>query len=65
MPNRSHWAAKLGRLNDPEPEPGYSDSGKNLEMMWSLTLDNWAFMKEPHAESRLQRHVVRLIRGKG
>jgi hypothetical protein len=36
-----------------------------LEMMWPLAMDTWAFMKEPHAEPRLQRHVVRLVRGKG
>lgn len=37
---------------------------QRLEMMWPLVIDTWAFMGKPVGESRLQRHVVRLIRGK-
>jgi hypothetical protein len=34
-------------------------------MMWQLARDAWAFKGEPeHAESRLQRHVVRIHRGR-
>ena len=33
-------------------------------MMWQLTLDAWAFKKEPIAESRLQRNIVRVFRRK-
>jgi hypothetical protein len=34
-----------------------------MELMWQLTVDAWAFKGEPeHAESRLQRHVVRVVR---
>ncbi len=36
---------------------------QRLEMMWQLALDAWAFMGETrNAESRLQRHVVRVYR---
>jgi hypothetical protein len=62
--NRS--IAQLKRLSyessrlDPEPVP----SGQGLSMIWRITLDNWSFVKESHAESRLQRHVGRLVRGK-
>jgi hypothetical protein len=34
-------------------------------MMWQLALDAWEFKGEPVIEPRLQRHVVRIIRGKG
>jgi hypothetical protein len=63
---RSHWVTKLGRLSDPDQsrEPSAISPEEGLGMMWRLTLDNWIFMKETHAESRLQRHVVRLVRGK-
>jgi hypothetical protein len=31
-------------------------------MMWQLALDAWAFKGEPVAESRLQRHIIRVYR---
>jgi hypothetical protein len=38
--------------------------GERIEMMWQLACDAWAFMgDDSHAESRLQRHVVRIRRG--
>jgi hypothetical protein len=66
MKNRNLLPTRLGRLEDLERgrEPGSISSEEGLGMMWQLTLDAWAFMKETHAESRLQRHVVRLVRGK-
>ncbi len=66
MKNRDQLVTKLGHLGDLERgrEPGAISSEDGLGMMWQLTLDAWAFMKETHAESRLQRHVVRLVRGK-
>jgi hypothetical protein len=37
-----------------------------LSMMWELTLDAWAFKEaatgEKNAESRLPRHIVRVLR---
>ncbi len=33
-------------------------------MMWQLALDAWAFRGEPLAESKLQRHVIRVYRRK-
>jgi hypothetical protein len=35
---------------------------QRIGMMWQLALDAWAFVGEPVAESRLPRHVVRLVR---
>ena len=31
-------------------------------MMWQLAQDAWAFRGEPRAESRLPRHIVRVLR---
>ena len=39
---------------------------ERIGMMWQLAQDAWTFKGEPErAESRLQRHVVRLRRGRG
>jgi hypothetical protein len=35
---------------------------ERLAMMWQLALDAWAFKGEPLAESRLPRHIVRVLR---
>jgi hypothetical protein len=64
--NRNQLITKIGRLSDAENSDGSAvvTPEEGLGMMWPLALDTWAFMKETHAESRLQRHVVRVIRGK-
>lgn len=33
-----------------------------LSMVWPLTIDAWAFKDPEVVESRLQRHVVRVVR---
>lgn len=38
-------------------------AGERLGMMWQLSLDAWAFTGQPLAESRLSRHIVRVLRG--
>jgi hypothetical protein len=35
---------------------------ERIGMMWQLALDAWAFKGEAVAESRLPRHVVRVLR---
>ncbi len=37
---------------------------ERIGMTWQLAMDAWAFMGEPLAESRLPRHVVRVVRRK-
>jgi hypothetical protein len=38
-------------------------AAERMRMVWQLTLDAWAF-KEPNvAESRFQRHAIRVVRG--
>jgi hypothetical protein len=39
-----------------------STAEERLEMMWQLALGAWA-MKGEKVESRLPRHVVRIVRG--
>jgi hypothetical protein len=64
--NRNQMVTRIGSLSETEDSPmsPVITPEQGLEMMWRLALDTWAFMKETHAESRLQRHVVRLVRGK-
>jgi hypothetical protein len=66
METKNRSIVKLKHLSDEslrlDPEP--VAPGEGLAMIWRLTLDNWSFMKGNHAESRLQRHVGRLVRGK-
>ena len=38
-------------------------AGERLAMVWQLTLDAWAFLENSDRESRLPRHVDRVIRG--
>ena len=38
---------------------------ERLGVMWQLAIDAWAFKGDSIAESRLQRHVVRVLRGEG
>jgi hypothetical protein len=37
-------------------------AAERLKMMWPLTVDAWAFKGEPLDESRLPRHIVRVLR---
>lgn len=51
-----------------DPEPPYDGTGRSaaerIGMMWRLARDTWAFKGEAErAESRLQRHAVRVRRG--
>jgi hypothetical protein len=36
---------------------------ERMAMVWQLTLDAWAFKDPKIAESRFQRHAIRVIRG--
>ena len=36
---------------------------ERIAMVWPLTVDAWAFKGDPVAESRLPRHIVRILRG--
>ena len=51
-------------LQETEHDLAASTAEERLGMMWQLTLDAWAFMGESDAESRLPRHVTRVVRRK-
>ena len=36
---------------------------ERIALVWPLTVDAWAFKGDPVAESRLLRHIVRILRG--
>ena len=57
---------RIRSLHDPEPESDLKDAtpAQLLSMMWQLAVDAWTFKGEHIAESRLPRHVVRLVRRK-
>ena len=39
-------------------------AAERMRMVWQLTLDAWAFKEPTVAESRFQRHAVRVVRGR-
>lgn len=66
MPQEHRKSVRIvGRSeSDAHPEIEAATPAQRLGMMWQLARDAWAFMEGggQHAESRLQRHVVRLRR---
>lgn len=56
---------RIGKLTDQGNEADLQTStpAQRLGMMWQLALDAWAFKGESVAESRLPRHVVRVVQG--
>ena len=57
---------KVRRLEEQGKETDLrsTDAAERLGMMWQLAQDAWAFMGEPVAESRLSRHLIRILRRK-
>jgi hypothetical protein len=52
-----------GGARPPEDDLVPGTAAERLQMMWPLTLDAWAFRGES-IEPRLQRHTVRIVRGR-
>jgi hypothetical protein len=64
--DRSAWPVRRTTLRgDSGDDPKILDAEARVAMMWTLTCDAWTFLGEPVVEPRLQRHVVRLVRGRG
>ncbi|MGH9769723.1 MAG: hypothetical protein ACREAB_20055 [Blastocatellia bacterium] len=67
-PFRAIRVQKLGRQEKETDLREYSPA-ELLAMMWQLALDAWAFKEavtgEKDAQSRLPRHVVRVLRPAG
>jgi len=55
---------RITRLSDQGKEPDLKNTtaAERVGMMWQLALDAWAMMGDTRAESRLPRHVVRIVR---
>ena len=66
MSSREHIRVRILHKMDDEGRQDVADlePAERLGMMWQLARDAWAFKGgSEHAESRLQRHVVRIHRG--
>ena len=64
---KSAWTLRIRKLHDQDSESDLRETSpaERIGMMWQLTLDAWAFKGEASAESRLSRHVVRIVRREG
>lgn len=51
-------------LKDFENEYIEGTPEERISMVWEISCDTWAFIKETHAERRLQRNVTTIIRGR-
>lgn len=65
--DRNQMSVRIGKVGEDTMarELRALSPAERLGIMWQLTIDAWAFKGDPIAESRLQRHVVRLLRGEG
>ena len=64
IPRMDRQVVKVTTLADQGRDSGVPDAtaSERMLMVWPLTLAAWAF-KEPNiVQSRLQRHVVRVVR---
>ncbi len=64
---RAEWPVRVFRSfeeADRADEEFYASltPGERMGMVWPITLDAWAFTGKANAESRLQRHIVRVRR---
>ena len=55
---------RVTKLSDQGREGDLRDTtpAERLGMMWQLALDAWTFVEQFDAQSRLPRHVVRVVR---
>lgn len=66
MTDRSRMRVRVRRLHEEQDAEDVAalSPAERLGMMWRLAQDAWTFKGEPErAQSRLQRHVVRIARG--
>jgi hypothetical protein len=55
---------KLDRHDTRDDDLKDASPADRVAMLWPLTVDVWAFMGYDIAESRLSRHIVRVLRRK-
>lgn len=61
----SYRVRKLDRHEVRDDDLKDATPAERMAMLWPLTVDVWAFMGYDIAESRLSRHIVRVLRRKG
>ena len=67
--DRSHYPTRLRRLHDDgdDEDEQYLRSltqEERIAMVWTLTVQAWAFKEGRAVEPRLRRDVVRVVRGR-
>lgn len=65
MTRENYRVRKFDRYVGLDEELKDTTPAERLAMVWPLTVDVWAFMGYDIAESRLSRHIVRVLRRKG
>jgi hypothetical protein len=63
--DRSHYPTRKARLESQGQDPSVSglSAGERMAMVWTLTLQAWAFAEDLRDEPRLRRDVGRVVRG--
>jgi len=56
---------KSKRTKIERPDTDHMSAGQRIGMVWPITVDAFVMKGEFDAESRLQRHVIRVVRRKG
>jgi hypothetical protein len=61
------WEGAFAKKTTQEAEPDTSHltTHERFALVWQITRDVWAFTEKPLYESRLSRHVGRVLRGTG
>jgi hypothetical protein len=64
--NMRNFGIEVRRLEEQgrETDLRSTNAAERLGMMWQLAQDAWAFKGELVAESRLPRHLIRILRRK-
>ncbi len=62
--DRRHYPTRKTRLACSTEDPGMRDlpAGERMAMVWTLTLQAWAFAEDLRDEPRLRRDVGRVVR---
>ena len=65
--DRTGYAVQRRSLRDPEDRSFVLSltPSERVAMVWTLTCQAWSFAGDFDCESRLPRHVVRVVRGGG
>ena len=61
--DRSGYPTRLYRFGEEPPSRDARTPSERIGMVWTLTLQAWAFKGGGDPESRLRRDVGRLVRG--